>query len=263
LTKHPSLTRIFTLSLPSRTGLTASSPEKHPAIDILLALFLLSDPTAYNKNVDPREGFDHLSYAFAELARSTAARSYLTTPRPDDEDRIPLTKIAVFTEAAHVVRRRGVASAIKNVCFEVSAHKIILGITPSGPDSENEHGILPYILLPLMSGSTTFKDDETFDMPEDMQLLPPEKKFESDNEIVKVHLDSLLLLCTSKEGREKLRETQTYPIIRELHLEVEDEEVRDACDRLVQILMRDEDEGDANRVEEIVEDEDEMVIDVL
>jgi hypothetical protein len=37
-----------------------------------------------------------------------------------------------------------------------------------------------------------------------------------------------------------LREIKVYPIVRETHLHVEDEEVREACERLVQVLMRDE-----------------------
>ena len=58
--------------------------------------------------------------------------------------------------------------------------------------------------------------------------------------IVKSHLETLLLLTTTREGREVLRKVKVYPIVRECHLHIEDEEVRDACDRLVQILMRDE-----------------------
>jgi len=167
-----------------------------------------------------------------------------------------LTKIAVFTETKHIVRRRGVASAIKNVSFELSSHKYILGL-----GSTDENGILPNILLPLMSGSTEWKEDEMFDLPEELQLLPQEKKREADNEILKMHLDSLLLLCTSREGRERLRERQVYAVVREVHAEVEDEGVRVACDRVVQMLMRDE--GKDSQIEEIVEDEDEMVVDVL
>jgi hypothetical protein len=37
-----------------------------------------------------------------------------------------------------------------------------------------------------------------------------------------------------------LREVQVYPIVRETHLQVDDDGVREACERLVQVLMRDE-----------------------
>jgi len=37
-----------------------------------------------------------------------------------------------------------------------------------------------------------------------------------------------------------MRDIKVYPIIRETHLQVENDEVREACERLVQVLMRDE-----------------------
>jgi hypothetical protein len=58
-------------------------------------------------------------------------------------------------------------------------------------------------------------------------------------------LETLLLLATTREGRDKMRAINVYPIIRECHLHVDDEGVREACDRLVQLLMRDE-EGEEN-----------------
>lgn len=40
-----------------------------------------------------------------------------------------------------------------------------------------------------------------------------------------------------------VKEAGAYVIIRELHLEVEDESVREVCERVVQVLMGDEGEG--------------------
>ena len=94
-------------------------------------------------------------------------------------------------------------------------------------------------------------------LPE-LQLLPPDKARESDTEILVTHLETLLLLTTSKEGRELMRRVQVYALIRECHANVGDEEVREACDRLVQVLMRDEAEDDEkgrNGEEKVDEDE--------
>lgn len=55
-----------------------------------------------------------------------------------------------------------------------------------------------------------------------------------------MYLEALLLLCTEREGRDMLREMGGYYVVRECHLAVEDEEVREGCERLVQVLMRDE-----------------------
>jgi hypothetical protein len=49
-----------------------------------------------------------------------------------------------------------------------------------------------------------------------------------------------MLLTTTRHGRDILREIKVYPVIRETHLQIEDEGVREACERLVQVLMRDE-----------------------
>ena len=102
-------------------------------------------------------------------------------------------------------------------------------------------------------GPEEYDDDDTEGMLDELQLLEPDKQRESDVEIMKTHLETLLLLSTNKEGREVLRQVKVYPIVRETHLHVEDEGVREACDRLVQILMRKE-EG---------EEEDEMPSEAL
>jgi hypothetical protein len=114
-------------------------------------------------------------------------------------------------------------------------------------------------------------------MLDECQLLEPDKERESDNEIIKSHLETLLLLTTTPEGREVLRRVKVYPIVRECHLHIENEEVREACDRVVQIIMRKEEGeeedipdmsaagGNAGRLVELKDDEDEedQLIEVL
>ena len=61
-------------------------------------------------------------------------------------------------------------------------------------------------------------------------------------EILKIHLETLFLLATrgGVEGRRLVREGGTYPVVRELHLDVEEEGVRRGCERLVDVIMGDE-----------------------
>ncbi|KAF1983610.1 DUF383-domain-containing protein [Aulographum hederae CBS 113979] len=229
-------------------------------MDQLMDCFVKGAEGRFNKEAD----FDYLSYFFADISNSPEGRKYFTTPQKHDNDIIPLTKLIVFTESKSEIRRRGVASTIKNVCFEVDFHPQLLAL-----DTVN---LLPYILLPIM-GSEEYKEDEMDDMLEDLQLLPPDKERERDNEILKTHLESLLLLTTERPSREILRKISVYPIVRETHMHVDDEEVQEACDRLVQVLMRDEeDEGGEmdkkmleakKKAEEEVEDEDEQIVEVL
>jgi hypothetical protein len=229
LAKSDSLKRIIDLTRAVPKGLSESSR----AMDQLLDCFVKGAAGGINEKADVNS--DYLAYLFADIAKFDEGRAYFTT-RQDYDSVVPIKKLIVFTQHRSRIRRRGVASAIKNVAFEVPSHLHLL--------SESEVNLLPYILLPL-AGPEEFSDDESAAMLPDLQLLPPDKKRDSDNEILATHLETLLLLTTTREGRDKMRQVQVYPIIRECHLHVEDDDVREGCDRLVQVLMRDE-EGDGD-----------------
>lgn len=79
-------------------------------------------------------------------------------------------------------------------------------------------------------------------LPEVCQYLGEEHVQERDVKILKMHLETLFLLSTrgGVEGARLVRESGTYPVVRELHLDVEDEGVRRGCERLVDVLMGDE-----------------------
>jgi hypothetical protein len=72
--------------------------------------------------------------------------------------------------------------------------------------------------------------------------------------IVSAHLETLLLLTTTFPGREIMRKSGVYVVIRRLHEETEDEDVKGLVERLVNVLMRDEE-----KVQEVKEDEIEEV----
>jgi hypothetical protein len=234
------------------------------AIDQLLDCFVKGAGGSYNRDAD----YDYLSYLFADLAKDENGRQHFLQPRREDSDIVPLTKIVVFTEHKSTIRRRGVANTIKNTAFDIPAHPRLLS-----PQEDSGVGILPYILLPLM-GNEEYSDEDTEGMLDECQLLPPDKEREGQNDILCTHLDTLLLLTTTKEGRKKLREVKVYPIVRELHAQVEDEEVRVGVDRLVQVLMRGEEgeedpnqippqhEGEQSRITEVEDDEDDQMVEV-
>ncbi|KAH7380772.1 DNA-binding protein-like protein HGH1 [Pyrenochaeta sp. MPI-SDFR-AT-0127] len=245
------------------------------AMDQLMDCFVKGAEGAYNKHAN----FDYLSYFFADLAKFPKGREYLTTPQEHDSNIIPITKIQVFTDHGSHIRRLGVASTIKNVCFHVPAHPVLLSNLSSDPNLPPPSigaNLLPYILLPLM-GPEEYSDEDTEGMLDELQLLEPDKEREKDVEIVKVHLETLLLLSTTPEGREVLRQVKVYPIVRECHLHADDESVQEACDRVVQIIMRKEEGeeedipppgmgGESGKLMELSneeEDEDEKIVDIL
>ncbi|OJJ45536.1 hypothetical protein ASPZODRAFT_120023 [Penicilliopsis zonata CBS 506.65] len=233
LAKHDKFQKILTLKRKVPDPVS-KSPN---ALDQLMDCFVKGADGTLNKNAN----FDYLSYVFADLSRSEEGRRYFLSKQEYDSV-IPITKLIVFTEHQSDIRRKGVASTIKNVTFDVPSHPMLI--------SEDETNLLPYILLPV-TGPEEFSIEDSADMLADLQFLGPDKKRDSDNTIIVTHLETLLLLTSTREGRDKMREISVYPIIRECHLNVDDEEVKEACDRLVQVIMRDEEGEESEAAKEL------------
>ncbi|KAL1952835.1 hypothetical protein VTO42DRAFT_4107 [Malbranchea cinnamomea] len=227
LAKSDSIKRIIGLKRAVPPGGISTSPM---AMDQLMDCFVKADKGTINKAADTN--YDYLSYLFADISKFEEGRAYFLT-RQEYDNVIPITKLTVFTEHKSDIRRRGVASTIKNVSFEVKAHASLI--------SEDEVNLLPYILLPI-AGPEELDPEDMEGMLPDLQLLPPDKKRDSDIDIIVTHLETLLLLCTTREGREKMRAVKVYPLIRECDLALQNDKVTEACIRLVQMLMRGEPE---------------------
>lgn len=249
LAKSDELKKIITLKRQKSEAVSTSEN----AIDQIMDCFVKGAEGTLNKSAN----YDYLSYFFADLSKSEEGRTYFTSRQAYD-DVVPVTKLTVFTEHKSAIRRRGVASTIKNVAFDIPFHPTLF--------SEDDANILPYILLPIM-GPEEFEEEESTDMLPDLQLLPPDKQRDSDHGIITTHLETLMLLTTTREGRDKMREIKVYPIVRECHLHVDNEDVREACDRLVQVLMRSEEgEEDPAQIEaqpQQKQDEDEKVVELF
>jgi hypothetical protein len=62
-------------------------------------------------------------------------------------------------------------------------------------------------------------------LPASLQLLPPDKKREQDQNLRLAHIETLLLFCTTRWGRDHLRNNGVYEVIRALHLQEKVEQV--------------------------------------
>lgn len=187
----------------------------------------------------------------------------------------PVARIMAFTEHPDLIRRGGVISALKNILFLKSAHKLLIAPPPpsaSGGDDgspadllagalratsrpPSSIDLLPYLLLPLIDGAelaqVDLEDQES--LPEECQMLDEAKKRESDPALRMMLVECLLLLCTNLYGRQCLRARGAYVVVREAHLKENDEKIAEAVLRLVNILKRDESESSIND-EEAAED---------
>ncbi|CAI4062745.1 Hgh1p SKDI_07G4400 [Saccharomyces kudriavzevii IFO 1802] len=199
------------------------------SMDCLMDCFV----KGYDRKLTKYANFNYLAYFFADISRFRLGRMYFIEEQEYDHV-VPISKLLVFTEKYDTkIRREGVASTIKNSLFDSETHERLL--------NDEKINLLPYILLPIASAKDSEIDEEDmFNLPDELQLLPEDKQRDPIPDIVCCHLESILLLSTTHAGREYLREKSVYPLVRELHKNVEDEDIGELCYRIVNMLMRGE-----------------------
>ncbi|XP_076626146.1 protein HGH1 homolog [Colletes latitarsis] len=179
----------------------------------------------------------YLGPVFSNLSQSSHVRRYLV-----DKNRSVIQRLLPFTEYADsVVRRGGIVGTLKNCCFDAEDHEWLLS---------TEVDILSYLLLPL-AGPEEFNDEENDKLPVSLQYLPETKKREPDLDIRIMLLEALAQLCATKQGREVLREKNTYLILREYHKWETNKSALLACENVVDILIRTEGEIGLDNLKEV------------
>ncbi|KAI8985535.1 DUF383-domain-containing protein [Trametes punicea] len=229
-------------------------PKEVLALPLLIDTFVKAAPSVENQDLDKRahKGELHfLASVCANLSTIPAGRMFFLTPRSsdpfgDDVDlEYPLSKVLAFTEHKDTIRRGGVASTIKNCAFHAPAHRALLAsevekvTVPPSTVAAPGMDILPYVLLPL-AGPEEFDLEDQELLPPALQFLPPTKKREPDPAIRLTHVETLLLLCTTRWGRDHLRTHGVYEVVRALHENEEVEKISEHVERLVNLLKRDE-----------------------
>lgn len=161
-----------------------------------------------------------------------------------DKEQCIIQRLLPFTEySTSQIKKGGVVGTLRNCCFELEHHEWLLS---------EDVDILPRLLLPL-AGPTpeTFSDDEIDKLPLDLQYLDDDKKIEEDPDIRKMLLEALIQLCAKRQGREFLREKNTYIILRELHTQEKDREVLLAAENIIDILIKTEEEISVENYKEV------------
>lgn len=170
----------------------------------------------------------YLGSVLSNLSQSKIVRSRLT-----DKKQPIIHKLLPFTEYKDsIVRRGGVVGTLKNCCFDIENHMWLLS---------PEVDLLSHFLLPL-AGPEEFDDEDNDKLPLDLQYLPETKTRERDPDIRIMLLEALCQLCATRKVREILREKNTYVILREYHKWETDKAALLACENVIDILIKTEEE---------------------
>ena len=112
--------------------------------------------------------------------------------------------------------------------------------------------ILPRLLLPLAGPTPEELSAEDVDtLPLDLQYLDEDKTVEEDPDIRKMLLESVHQLCATRKCREMIRSKGTYFILRQLHKDERDKFVRLACENVVDLLIKKEEEIGGDNIKEV------------
>ncbi|KAG1132689.1 hypothetical protein G6F42_002131 [Rhizopus arrhizus] len=207
----------------------------------------------YKKDYNPEAEYHFLASVFSNISGLRLGRVYMIESSEADQ-LPPLTKLQIFTEDPSIIRRGGVITVLKNCCFETREHTKLLEV--------DQINALPFILLPLC-GNEEYDMDEFEQFPEEIQLLDDDKTREKDTLLRAMLVEAIILLTSTQFGREYLRKKQVYRVIQKLHAQESDEEIKEKCISVVDMLIRDEAGPEISEIKEDEEEDEDMVIEEI
>jgi hypothetical protein len=200
-------------------------------IRTLTTAFLENEPEPDGVDPDTKEPrwddeFQYVAIILANICQLEEGRAFVLKMRGG---KALIHMLLPQLRSPNVVRRRGISALVKNLCFDTDSHFFLY-----------DQLDIPSKVLYLLAGPEPLDADEKLGMHPDIYKLGDKKKREHDRTVRLACVDSLLLLCTSRNGRNNLRMKKVYPIIRNAHLEETDDEIGDQIYKLVDFLIRDE-----------------------
>lgn len=193
-------------------------------------------PTLFPLYRAGRKHNPHCDYVFlasvlADLSNTREGRLFFL------EDLGRLEGLLPDLHSASVVRRGGVASIIKNCLFETDYHARILA------KERDEDFIITTLAGRLLDQQSNLSAAERERLPVELQLLDT-LVAEPDLVVRSIVIEALIVLGTTREGRETIRVKEIYPILREWHRLEPNEDMKALVERLVELLIRDEEPGE-------------------
>ena len=231
------LNNLTTTLAGSQRFITGRLGEQHAGLELrlLVAAFLAG-------------GRRHVELAPAALvmtnvSRLDAGRDVLVAKRGAE-----LCRLLALPETP-VETRLALAETARNCCLidETTHRKLLRG------------DAVPRLLLPLL-GPTGVREQEDYnELPPLLKAALVEQareggapvRREPDARVRCAVVDTLVLLCSSRRGRDRLRDCKAYAVVKEYHAEESDEELIEKLFNLVDLLL-----GEEEAVQ-VIEEEDE------
>lgn len=183
----------------------------------------------------------------ALLLKGDAAKSENSAVKPQlvDKSKQPLTWLLRLVISENEPTRLAAASALRNCAMAEDCHLVLIKQT-------NAVGTC---LARLMSSSRPIPLEQVKSAPEEVIALvtdPTKAKPEPLVEIRLILVESLLLLCKTRLGREALRELSVYAVLNEWKELEETEQIRQAAESILDRLTVAEDgEGETLTAEDL------------
>lgn len=178
---------------------------------------------------NPKASFDVLANVFGNVSCHAQARAFFM-----DNNFTNLFKIVSQARSSQILRRGGAVITFKNCLFDPEIHKGLFNA------DDDEDLLLSTLLGMLASPESKFDQEEIDSMLLDIQLEYRFSPAEADPTIRAIVLEVLLLLGTTRFGRDRLREKNVYPILREWHTQEPEEALQELLEKVVELLIRDE-----------------------
>ena len=186
----------------------------------------VQEDDSYWSEADP---YGHVASILCNLAVLEEGRAVLLK-----QSNQYLPKLVLQFRSRNLARRQGSVGALRTCLFDKEVHWWML----------HEVKVLTPLMLPLVA-PTPFTEEEKKGMDPQLWMLAedPTRRPDANTAVLKMLLECLLLLCQRRAGREELRKRKVYPVIRNLDLFMEDDDINNVVVDLVDFLIRDEEPG--------------------
>jgi len=228
-----------------------------PLMTLLLSRFISTGHEDHRCTFDDKhkqglhDPYQHVAALLMNITQCESGRRYVLKLRSGDDNSkdtdnstCVLQSILPQLRSKNKFRRRGVAGAVKNCCFETDSAWWLL----------NEIKILKYILYPLAGPEELDLDDKTGMEPE-LWLEGPDKVREPEAEIRLLLVEAILLLCAAgRMSRNTIRTQKAFVILKMTDMVEESEEVGEKINECVQFIRRDEEGTEEGSSDQLIDE---------